>query len=304
VAVTNRAEVDGGALAAGEARRGLKPETRILLGHLALLAPAVLLLLIFFIIPIVRLLLSSFFDDGFTLEHYERLWNVPVYLRVLRITFTIATLVTIVCLLLAYPVAYFLASVSARTSRLLIIFVLIPFWTSILVRTYAWMVLLQRNGVINRWLTDLGLIDQPLQLMYNRVGVMVGMVHVLLPFMILPLFAVMRGIDVSYIRAAQGLGANPLQTFIRVFFPLSLPGVAAGCLLVFILSLGFFITPALMGGRRDMMIAQLIELTIRQDLNFEFAAALSLVLLVISIAIMLVYNKLLGLDRIFGGDIR
>jgi len=183
------------------------------------------------------------------------------------------------------------------------ILVLIPFWTSILVRTYAWMVLLQRQGVFNRWLLELGLIDEPLRMMYNRIGVLVGMTHVLLPFMVLPTYAVMRGIDRNLLRAAANLGASPLQSFLRVFLPLSLPGVAAGSLLVFILALGFFITPALMGGRTDMMIAQLIETQIRTQLNFAFAAALATVLLVVTLIIFAIYNRLLGLDKMFGGGV-
>lgn len=269
-----------------------------------LLLPALLLLLILFVYPIARLLVTSVYDQGtFTLEHYQRIVQVDVYLRVMRTTFTIALQVTAICLILGYPLAYFLSTLQARTARLLLILVLIPFWTSILVRTYAWMVLLQRQGVVNRWLIELGLIDEPLRMMYNRIGVLVGMVHVLLPFMVLPTFAVMRGIDRDLIRAAQNLGATPLQAFLRIFFPLSLPGVAAGSLLVFILALGFFITPALMGGRTDIMIAQLMEDQIRTQLNFPFAAALGTVLLVVTLVIFAIYNRLLGLDKIFGGDV-
>lgn len=269
-----------------------------------LLLPALLLLLILFVYPIVRLLVTSVYDQGtFTLEHYQRIARVDVYLRVMRTTFTIALQVTAICLILGYPLAYFLSTLQARTARLLLILVLIPFWTSILVRTYAWMVLLQRQGVINRWLIELGLIDEPLRMMYNRIGVLVGMVHVLLPFMVLPAFAVMRGIDRDLIRAAQNLGATPPQAFLRIFLPLSLPGVAAGSLLVFILALGFFITPALMGGRTDIMIAQLMEDQIRTQLNFPFAAALGTVLLAVTLVIFVIYNRLLGLDKIFGGDV-
>ncbi len=274
------------------------------LGLFGLLLPALLLLLVLFAYPILRLLVTSVYDQGsFSLEHYQRIVQVDLYLRVMRTTFTIALQVTAICLVLGYPLAYFLSTLRARTARLLLILVLIPFWTSILVRTYAWMVLLQRQGVINRWLIELGLIDEPLRMMYNRIGVLVGMVHVLLPFMVLPTFAVMRGIDRDLIRAAQNLGATPLQAFLRVFFPLSLPGVAAGSLLVFILALGFFITPALMGGRTDIMIAQLMEDQIRTQLNFPFAAALGTVLLLVTLVIFVIYNRLLGLDKIFGGDV-
>ncbi|MCM8746763.1 ABC transporter permease [Thermomicrobium sp. CFH 73360] len=277
-------------------------EFRRQLGYFLLLLPTLLLLLVLFVYPIVRLIVTSVYDGNhFTLVHYRRIVEVDLYLRVLQTTFTIALQVTLLCLILGYPLAYFLATLRARTARLLMILVLIPFWTSILVRTYAWMVLLQRQGVFNRWLLELGLIDEPLRMMYNRIGVLVGMTHVLLPFMVLPAYAVMRGIDRNLLRAAYNLGASPFQAFLRVFLPLSLPGVAAGSLLVFILALGFFITPALMGGRTDMMIAQLIETQIRTQLNFPFAAALAAVLLVITLVIFAIYNRLLGIDKMFGG---
>ncbi|MCS7051664.1 MAG: ABC transporter permease, partial [Thermomicrobium sp.] len=228
--------------------------------YLLLLLPTLLMLIVLFVYPILRLLVTSVYDGHqLTLEHYRRIVEVDLYVRVLSTTFTIAFQVTLICLVLGYPLAYFLATLRPRTARLLMILVLIPFWTSILVRTYAWMVLLQRQGVLNRWLLEWGLIDEPLRMMYNRIGVLVGMTHVLLPFMVLPAYAVMRGIDRNLLRAAANLGASPFHAFLRVFLPLSLPGVAAGSLLVFILALGFFITPALMGGRTDMMIAQLIE---------------------------------------------
>jgi len=295
-----------GDLVAGAARRpslvSRRLELRRQLHYLLLLLPAVLLLLVLFVYPILRLLVTSLYVDGqLTLEHYRRIVEVDLYLRVLRTTFVIALQVTAICLVLGYPLAYFLATLQARTARLLMILVLIPFWTSILVRTYAWMVLLQRQGVVNRWLLELGLIDEPLRMMYNRIGVLVGMSHVLLPFMVLPTYAVMRGIDRTLLRAAANLGASPTQAFVRVFLPLSLPGVAAGSLLVFILALGFFITPALMGGRSDMMIAQLIETQIRTQLNFSFAAALAAVLLVITLIIFAIYNRILGIEKMFGG---
>lgn len=278
-------------------------ELRRQFGYVALLLPALVLLVVLFVYPIARLLVTSVYADGqFTLEHYRRIVEVDLYLRVLRTTFVIALQVTGICLALGYPLAYFLASLRPRTARLLMILVLIPFWTSILVRTYAWMVLLQRQGAVNRWLLELGLIDEPLRMMYNRIGVLVGMSHVLLPFMVLPTYAVMRGIDRTLLRAAANLGASPVQAFLRVFLPLSLPGVAAGSLLVFILALGFFITPALMGGRTDMMIAQLIETQIRTELNFSFAAALAAVLLVMTLVIFAIYNRLLGIDKMFGGS--
>ncbi len=276
---------------------------RQLLSHLGLLALAVTLLAVLFVYPISRIIYTSFLIDGsFSLDHYRRIIEVDAYIRVLRTTLTIGFQVTLICLLLGYPLAYFLASVPTRWQRILIILVLVPFWTSFLVRTYAWMVLLQRRGVVNDWLMSLGLTSEPIQMMYNRMGVLVGMVHVMLPFMVLPLFAVMIGIDRNLIRAAQNLGASPFQAFRRVFLPLSLPGIAAGSILVFILSIGFYITPALMGGRQDTMIAQLIEAQVRDRLNWEFATAIATFLLIVTVIIVAVYNRILGTERVFGED--
>jgi ABC-type spermidine/putrescine transport system permease subunit I len=209
--------------------------------------------------------------------------------------------VTGITFLLGYPTAYLINSQPADRRNLMLIAVLIPFWTSILVRTYAWMVLLQRRGALNTLLVQFGLIQEPLELMYNRFGVLVGMVHILLPYMILPLYSVMQGIDMDLIKAAENLGANPLQSFARVFFPLSLPGVGAGLSLVFILAVGFFITPALMGGARETMIAQLIQRLISILLDWELGSALAFVLLAVVLIFFMLFNRLLGLDRLLGG---
>jgi ABC-type spermidine/putrescine transport system permease subunit I len=163
------------------------------------------------------------------------------------------------------------------------------------------MVLLGRRGVVNEALAALGLLGDPLPFLYNRMGVTIGMVHVLLPFMILPLYSVMRGIDVELLKAAQNLGANRRQSFLRVYLPLSLPGIGAGCLLVFVTALGFFITPALLGGRGDMMISMLIETQVRELLNWELASALAVALLAFTAAVLAVYQRWLGLDRLWGG---
>jgi putative spermidine/putrescine transport system permease protein len=271
--------------------------------HFGLLSFALVLIGVLFVYPVTRIIIQSFTIDGsLSLDHYRRIFEADAYIRVLRTTFTIGLQVTVITALLGYPLAYFLSSLPAKWARICLILVLVPFWTSFLVRTYAWMVLLQRRGVINNWLIDLGIADEPFQMIYNRMGVLIGMVHVMLPFMVLPLYAVMTGIDRNLLLAAQNLGATPFQAFRRVFFPLSLPGVAAGSILVFILAIGFYITPALMGGRQDTMIAQLIEGQVREQLNFSFGAALGAFLLVLTIVVFLIYNRVLGIDRIFGGD--
>ena len=268
-----------------------------------LLLPALAWLGLLFLLPIGRLFYTSLFGPGLTLRHYAKLITEPAYFKILVNTFEIGLVVTMLALLLGYPVAFLLATARPRTAGLMLACIMLPLWTSVLVRTYAWMVLLGRRGVVNEALTGLGLMDTPVPLLYNRMGVTIGMVHVLLPFMILPLYSVMKGIDVELLKAAQNLGANVRQAFLQVYLPLSLPGIAAGCLLVFVTAIGFFITPALLGGRGDMMISMLIETQVRELLNWEFASALSVTLLALTAVILAVYQRWLGLDRLWGGTV-
>ncbi|MEK0083793.1 ABC transporter permease [Benzoatithermus flavus] len=221
-----------------------------------------------------------------------------IYRTVLWRTLWISTVVTLACLFLGYPLAYRLATLPEGTANLLMILVLLPFWTSLLVRTASWIVLLQREGPINEILQRLGLITEPLALVFNRTGVYVAMTHVLLPFMVLPLYSVMRGIPPSFVRAALSLGARPTTAFFRVYLPLSMPGVAAGCLLVFILAIGYYITPALVGGQADQMISYFVAFFTLQTVNWGMAAALGSVLLAATIVLYLVYARLVGIDRL------
>jgi ABC-type spermidine/putrescine transport system permease subunit I len=237
----------------------------------------ILFLAMFFLLPVARLLTLSI--EGGTLAHFERAVFGELYVRVFYDTFEIATIVTLVSLALAYPVAYVLSTLSPRWVLVGLLFLMLPFWTSILVRTYAWMILLGRNGVINQILLGLGLVGEPIALLYNVSGVLIGMVHVLLPYMVFPIYSPMLRVDRDLLLAAEGLGATGWQVFWRVFLPLTLPGVMAGTALVFILSLGFYITPALLGGGRVIMIAVLIEQQVRQFLEWGFASALSILLL-------------------------
>ena len=249
---------------------------------IALSVPAMLLLLALFAVPLLRLLALSV--EGGSLVAYERALTNELYLRVIFETFKIAGIVTLLTLALGYPVAYVMAT-SGRVWQLVgVAFVLLPFWTSILVRTYAWMVMLGRNGVVNRTLIGWGVIDSPLPLLNNLAGVLIGMVHVLLPYMILPVFNAVKKVDPNLVLAAEGLGAPRWRAFLRVTLPLSMNGVAAGVTLVFTLSLGFFITPALLGGGRVVMIANLIEEQVRELLNWAFAGALSAILLALTLA--------------------
>jgi putative spermidine/putrescine transport system permease protein len=250
----------------------------------------VLFLIAFFLVPVLRLMLLSV--EGGTLAHFEKALRGELYLLVMFETFKVAALVTLITLLLAYPVAYFLATASPRWVLIGLIFLLLPFWTSILVRTYAWMILLGRNGVVNQVLLGLGLIDKPVALLYNTTGVLIGMVHVLLPYMVFPIYSAMLRVDRDLLLAAEGLGASGWAVLRRVFLPLTLPGVIAGSSLVFILSLGFFITPALLGGGRVILIAVLIEQQVRQFLEWGFAAALSMLLLAAAIPVFIALNRL------------
>jgi ABC-type spermidine/putrescine transport system permease subunit I len=269
--------------------------------YLLMLVPAVLVLAVLFAYPLLGIVYRSIYKAGYTLDMYRQIFRVPVYLQVLLATFKVSAVVTIVCLALGYPLAYMLAARRPRTAQLLIIIVVLPFFTSIIVRTYAWMVLLGRNGIVNQYLMALGLTDKPLLLLYNQGGVVIGMSYVLLPYMVLTVYSVMRSIDPGLVRAAHSLGASRLQAFRRVFLPLSLPGIAGGTLLVFILSLGFFITPALMGGPGDMMIAMLIEREVEITLNWSFASALAVILLALTLAGFAGYNRIVRLERVFEG---
>ena len=250
-------------------------------GAIVLSGPATLLLLALFAAPLLRLLALSV--AGGSLAAYERVLTNELYLRVIFETFKIAAIVTLLTLALGYPVAYVMAT-SGRAWQLVgIAFVLLPFWTSILVRTYAWMVMLGRNGVVNRTLIGWGVIDSPLPLLNNLAGVLIGMVHVLLPYMILPVFNAVKNVDPNLVLAAVGLGAPRWRAFLRITLPLTMNGVVAGVTLVFTLSLGFFITPALLGGGRVVMVANLIEEQVRELLNWAFAGALSAILLALTL---------------------
>jgi putative spermidine/putrescine transport system permease protein len=271
------------------------------LRYVLMLLPALLVLAVLFAYPLLGIVNRSVYKAGYTLDMYRQIFRVPVYLQVLLSTFKVSALVTIVCLALGYPLAYMLATRRPRTAQLLMIIVVLPFFTSIIVRTYAWMVLLGRNGIVNQYLMALGFTDKPLLLLYNQGGVVIGMSYVLLPYMVLTVYSVMRSIDPRLVRAAHSLGASRLQAFRRVFLPLSLPGIAGGTLLVFILSLGFFITPALMGGPGDMMIAMLIEREVEITLNWSFASALAVILLALTLVGFAGYNRIVRLERIFEG---
>jgi|TARA_B110000240_G_scaffold180525_1_gene211584 ABC-type spermidine/putrescine transport system permease subunit I len=275
-------------------------ERRALLG---LTSPALLVILIVMVIPVGWLFYLSFIgsDGNFSLEHYQRMLDSKSYARIFLTTFKVSLLTTAICILIGYPLAYFLSQLPARVANICMLSVLLPFWTSLLVRTYSWLVLLQRKGIVNQVGMDFGFWDEPLKLVHNLSGTLVGMVHIMLPFLILPLYASMKSIPQEYIKASSNLGATPTQSFWQIFFPLSMPGLLAGSLIVFILSLGFFVTPAVLGGGKVIMVAMQITNNIELFFDWGAASALGVVLLVMTFVILFVASKLMRLDNVLGG---
>jgi len=243
------------------------------------------------------------FEDGqgaLSLENYRRIASDRVYLDVLAITFKISGWTTLLSVLGALPVAYLLARASAQRRNALLIWVLVPFWTSFLVRTFAWMILLGRNGPINQLLLALGVTDAPVSLVYNLTGTLIGMAHAMLPLAVMTMLPVMQSVNPDTARAADTLGAGAAQTFWRVYLPQCLPGISAATMMVFISSLGFFITPALLGGARETMLSQVIITQIQELLNWRFASALSVLLLATTLVVFIVFDRLVGLSTISG----
>jgi ABC-type spermidine/putrescine transport system permease subunit I len=260
-----------------------------------LVAPLLLFMLAFYALPVLAMLMRSVAEPDWTVGNYAALTGDTVFLHVFWTTLRTAVAVTCGCLILGFPVAMTLVR-PGRAAAVALIIVLLPFWTSILVRSYAWMVLLGRHGLLNEMLLAGGIIDRPLRILNTSIAVHIAMIHILLPYMILPIANALRQIDPSLPRAAQGLGATPYRVFREVILPLSMPGVAAGVLLVFVLSLGFYITPALVGGPRDMTVSMLIAQQVDQ-LNWPYAACLSAVLLMATLTIMAVFRFAFGVGR-------
>jgi putative spermidine/putrescine transport system permease protein len=269
---------------AAPARRQLIP------AGAAYVAPLLLFMLLAFNLPIVLMLSWSVAAPPDVLAHYGQIFERAVYLKVLGNTFRIALIATAVCVVLGYPLAYWMRGLSPGRQLIALALVVLPFWVSILVRTYAWIVILGNDGAVNRTLQGLGL-AAPLSFLYNEFGVILGTVNVLLPFLVLPLFASMLRLDDRLFQAAASLGASDWTVFWRVFWPLTLPSLAAGAILVFILTLGFFITPAILGGGRVPMIANMLDLLINRLPRWELAAAISTVLLIMTLACYAGYRR-------------
>jgi len=272
---------------------------------LLLMLPALAVLVLMFLLPLALFFVRSFTEfEGTTAEFIDQgrdlLWS-QAYLTALGTTNWISLIVTVTTLLIGYPIAYYLTTATSVGVRIVVLSIVLPYFTSIIVRTFSWMVLLGDHGLVNDVLLATGLIGAPLSLMYNRLGVLIGMSYVLLPYMVLTLYAAMRAIDPALLRAATGLGAGGFYTFRRVYFPLSLHGVLSGALIVYILSIGFFITPALMGGQHDIMIAMLIDRALEVAVDWPSAALMSLTLLVVTLALYAVYYRVTDIRRLIGG---
>lgn len=266
-------------------------------------SPALILILVILVLPVGWLFFVSFIgaDGSFSLENYERMIASKSYARIFKTTFQVSMLTTILCIVIGYPLAYFMSQLPSKIANLCLITVLLPFWTSLLVRTYAWLVLLQKKGLINDWGIALGLWEDPIKFVHNLNGTLIGMVHIMLPFLILPTYGAMKAIDKDYLKAASNLGASPVRSFWTVFFPLTTPGLFAGSLMVFVLCLGFFVTPAVLGGGKVIMVSMKIVSNIELFVNWGAASALGVVLLFITIATLWIASRFVNLNNIAGG---
>ena len=260
-----------------------------------MVTPAVVFLAVFFVVPLARLFSLAFTGDTATSQPFAELIGSEVYRRVLFRTLWVCSVVAGVTLVLAFPLAALLCRLSGARFLLALYGMLLPLWISVLVRTFSWMLLLERNGPINRGFRELGLIDRPLSLLFNDTGVVIGMVHVLLPYAVLPLYAAMSRIDPRLLLASDGLGATPFATFARIYLPLSMPGIVAAAGLVFLVSLGFFVTPALLGGANAMTVSMLIASFVSDRLAWALAAAASLVLLAVVLGLLWLVSRFIPL---------
>lgn len=283
--------------------RGLARDAmRERLALFGLCSPALILVLVILVVPTAWLTWVSFLgaDGTFSLENYERMIERKSYARIFQTTFEVSLATTAICILIGYPLAYFLSQLPSRIANLCLITVLLPFWTSLLVRTYAWLVLLQRQGLINEWGIGLGLWTEPLKLVHNMSGTLIGMVHIMLPFLVLPVYSSMKAIDRDYLKAASSMGASPSRAFWTVFLPLSLPGLFAGALIVFVLCLGFYVTPAVLGGGRVILVSMKIASNIELFVNWGAASALGVVLLAMTLGILWIAARFLKLENLVG----
>ena len=285
-------------LNADRLRRAAFKERLALFG---LCSPALLLVMVIVVVPAAWLFWLSFVGQAgiLSLENYQRMLDNSAYATIFWLTVKVAFLTTAICVLAGYPLAYFLSQIPAKVANLCMIAVLVPFWTSLLVRTYAWLILLQRHGLVNDLGMALGLWHEPLTLVNNLGGTLVGMSHIMLPFLVLPVYGTMKAIDRDYPRAAAGLGATPVDVFLKVFFPLSLPGLFAGMLIVFIMCLGFYVTPAILGGGKIILVSMGIATNIQLFVNWGAASALGVVLFGLTLLILFGASFVMRVDQMF-----
>ena len=269
-------------------------------GWWLLILPAFLLLLGFYVAPIVKVLLISFTDPEPGLQNYERLFTSASVQRVILTTLRICLITTALALLLGYALAYAITKASPQAKRWWLLTVLVPLWISVLVRAFAWVTLLRRQGLINNTLMEIGIIQEPLQLVWNELGIIIGMVHYMVPFAVLPMLASMQEIDPRLLAAARGLGASRREVFLRVFLPLSKPGVIAAAVLVFIFSLGFYITPAILGGGKTLMVAEWISLQILDLIRWGLGTMMATMLVLTILVTLAIFSRLVNLKRVFG----
>lgn len=270
---------------------------------LGLSTPAILVIAIVVLVPVGWLFYLSFVgsEGQFSLEHYKKMIEYKSYARVFMTTFQVSLLTTLICILLGYPLAYFLAHLPGRWTGLFMLAVLLPFWTSLLVRTYAWLVLLQRKGLLNDLAMQIGLWDSPIKLVHNMTGTLIGMAHIMLPFLVLPLYGAMKKIEPDMMHAASNLGASPIRSFWNVYFPLSVSGLVAGSLIVFVLCLGFYVTPAVLGGGRVVMVATQITAILEYRFDWGAASALGVVLLMATIGVLYLAGRFFKFDSALFG---
>ncbi len=266
-----------------------------------LILPTLIFLAVFFVYPLFEILQRSVTEPELGLGNFVKFYQSSVFTTVLINTLRMSFFVMFFCLLIGYPYAYLMNASSNRVAGLLLIAVLVPFWSSILVRTYAWTVILQKTGIINTLFVYIGLIEEPLKLLRNFQGVVIGMTHILLPFMVLPVYAVMQRIDKDLVLAAESLGASPIRAFREIFLPLSLPGVYAGSLLVFVVALGYYITPALLGSPKQTMMGTMVVQQVQQIRDWGMGSTLGVVLLVVTLLVLAIIGRIVNINEVLGG---
>ena len=270
---------------------------RMIKNKFSFATPALIVLFIFFFVPVVSLLMLSVTEPQLGLQNYKELLSTTTYVRVFYNTFLVATIVSILSIIIGFPISWALSIMPSYRANILLAIIVLSMWTNLLTRTYAWMVLLQRTGVINKTLISWGIIDTPIAMVNNLTGVIIGMTYIMLPFMILPLYGVIKKIDPTILFAASLCGANKIQSLFRVLLPLTMSGIMSGALMIFVMSLGYFVTPVLLGSASNMMVAELISQLVQSLVDWGLGGALSLLLVVVTFILYALQIKIFGLRQ-------